>query len=161
MHDPLDRLEVAVGDLAQQTSWEQQNRLGLLWVHAFTAFWAGWQMLVWGSATNIEATVGVWSRPFMGLLGIVGGGVLAWGLTRTPRSIPFEVVGLVLIGTWDAAMTAGLLYARIDQGEFGLRHWGEPLPTGYVAAYPVTVYFGLFALICVHLWTLRRMKRGK
>ena len=157
--NPLDRLELAVGDLAIQTSWEQQNRVGLLWVHAFTAFWAGTQMIMWGSASTIETAIGVWTRPVMGGLGITGGLLLGWGLTRVPRSITFEVAGLVTVGLWDGAMTAGILYARIAQHDFRLRNLLDPLPIGYVPAYPVTVYFGLLALICVHLWTLRKMRR--
>ena len=163
--DPLDRLETAAEAVVRRaevernrTAYEQGNRLGLLWIHGLVGLFAGLQMLAWGSATTIEAVVGPWSRLLMATLGTLGGVLLLVGLTRKPRSIPLEAAGLTVVGLWDLLMTLGLMYARISQHSFALRPLTEPLPNGYVAAYPVTVYLGMLALIVVHLWTLRRLR---
>lgn len=163
--DPFDRLErVAESMVAraeqedQRTRYEQQNRRGLLWVHALMGMGAGLQMLMFGSANTIETYIGLWTRPCMAALGMLGGVLLAYGLTSRPRSIPHEALGLVLVGLWDLAMTVGLGAARWDQGGFAVVPLGRPLPAGYIVAYPVTIYAGLFALICIHIWTLRQLR---
>lgn len=158
--DPLDRLERAAENVARRAEWETANRVGLLYVHAGVGILAGTQMLAFGSAANIEDLAGVWTRAALGVLGLVGGLTLWLGMSRQPRSIPTEAVGLVLLGIWDLAMTLGLAWARISAGDFTPRGLFEPLPPPgtYALPYPVAVYGGLFALICVHLWTLRRMR---
>lgn len=156
--DPLDRLETAAERIANRAEYEQANRRGLLWVHALVGMFAGLQMALWGSASTIENTLGIWVRPCLASLGFVGGWLLAFGLSRRPRSIPLEFVGLLLVGLWDLAMTLGLMWARLQQADYSFRPLNEPLPIGYVVAYPVTVYAGLLALITIHLWTLRRIK---
>lgn len=161
MTDPLDRLETHADKLARQFTYEQQNRRGLLWVHAVIGVTAGAQMLLWGSATTIESALGIWSRALMAGLGLVGGGLLSFGLLSRPRSIPLEVAGLFLVGIWDMLMTVGLAIARIKQNDFHVIPITEPLMQGYVVAYPVTVYAGLMALISIHLWTLRKVRRER
>jgi hypothetical protein len=157
--DPLDRLEHVAERVVNRVEYEQGNRRGLLWVHACMGLLAGPQMLLWGSATTIETALGVWSRVLMASLGFFGGVLLASGLSRRPRSIPLEVAGLALVGLWDGLMALGLIYARVKQNDYHLIPLGQPLPAGYVVAYPITVYAGLLALICIHLYTLRRLKR--
>lgn len=158
--DPLDRLEHAAERIADRAEYETSNRRGLLWVHACVGMLAGTQMALWGGPGTIEAAVGEWVRLALALTGFTGGWLLAWGLSRRPRSIPFEVAGLIVMGIWDLTMTLGLMYARLKQANYDLIPLGSPLPAGYVVAYPVTIYAGLFALICIHLWTLKRMKHG-
>lgn len=155
--DPLDRLERAAERIVGRGAYEQANRRGLLWVHACMGLFAGPQMLLWGSATVIETSVGPWSRYAMGVVGLVGGVLLAVGLSRRVRVVSLEAVGLALVGVWDLAMVVGLLVARIQQNDYRLIGFLAPLHDGYVVAYPITVYAGLLALICVHLWTLRRL----
>lgn len=158
MDDPLDRLENQVVRVADRITYEQQNRWGLLWVHAIVGMTAGIQMLLWGSATTIETALGIWSRGMMAGLGFSGGAMLAYGLSRRPRSIPFEVAGLFLVGVWDFLMVAGLAIARIRQANYSLIPLDEMLPPGYVSAYPISIYLGLFALIVIHLLTLRKLR---
>lgn len=164
--DAFDRLEESALRVAQEAVWESSNRRGLLWVHAVVGLLAGAQMLAFGSASNIEALVGVWSRTALGALGIVGGLVLAIGVYRRTRHRPHwletEAVGLALLGIWDALMCAGMVASRLAFGDFSLRPLDEPLPPPgtYALPYPIAVYGGLFALIVVHLWTLRRFKKG-
>lgn len=164
--DPYDRLERAAELVAARSEWERSNRVGLLWVHAVVGCLAGAQMLLYGSASNIEALVGVWSRTALGLLGLVGGATLAAGIIRRKRHrsrwIEFEAFGLLFLGLWDLAMCAGMFVARVKAGDFTPRSVFEPLPAAgtYVLPYPIAVYGGLFALVCVHLWTLRRFKIG-
>ncbi|GHJ59122.1 hypothetical protein NOK12_16400 [Nocardioides sp. OK12] len=160
MPDAYDRLEQAAETVAQRAEWERSNRVGLLWVHAAVGMIAGAQMLLYGSAATIEEAVGVWTRLALGLLGIIGGIVLAFGILRG-RTVLLEAIGLAAIGIWDLLMAAGFAYARVGGGTFTPRALFEPIPTGYVLPYPISVYIGLAALITVHLWTLRRFKRGR
>lgn len=164
--DAYDRLEHAAERVARRaedtqnrSDYETQNRLSLLWVHAVVALLAGVQMLLYGTATQFEALFGPQSRLLMGPLALVGGVALVWGLTRKPRRIGSEALGLSLVALWDLAMTLGLAYARIHQDKWAVISPHEDLPLGYVPAYPVTVYAGMFVLLVVHLWTLRVMRR--
>jgi hypothetical protein len=162
--DPFDRLEKGVKRIApwvERSKWETGNRIGLLWVHAIVGLFSGPQMALWGSATIIESAVGIWTRPILASLAFGGGMFLALGLTHKPRSIPLEVIGLTLIGTWDLFMTAGLVFARWHQHDWSIIPLDETLPEGYASAYPQMVYAGLFALIVVHLATLRSLKKNR
>lgn len=161
--DPLDRLQDAAEVVVLRAQWEQANRVGLLWIHAILGLTAGTQMILFGSAANIEEVVGLWSRTALGFLGISGGILLALGLLRVPRSITLEAIGLALLGLWDLFMALGMTWARLAAGDFHTRALNVPLPPPgtYVLPYPISVYAGLFALIVVHLWTLRRLKRGR
>jgi hypothetical protein len=160
MADPLDRLEHQALDIANRSVYERGNRRALLWVHAFMGVAAGTQMALWGSAPTIELVVGIWSRLIMAGLGVTGGLLLGYGLASRPRKIPFEVAGLALVGLWDLLMTLGLAYARMLQHDFHPLGIHQDIPVGYVSAYPINVYGGLFALIVIHLWTLRQLTRG-
>lgn len=162
--NPLDRLESAAEVVmeraeitARRVMYERGNRLGLLWVHAVVGMLAGTQQLLWGSATQIEAITGPHMRLFMGPLAMVGGIILAAGLISKPRSIPMEAIGLGFIACWDFCMTVGLAYARWSQHDFHILPVSQPMVTGYVPAYPVAVYGGMFALLVIHLLTLRHL----
>lgn len=165
--DPYDRLESAAeavmarAELASnRILYERGNRLGLLWVHAVVGTLAGGQQLIYGSASQVEQITGPSARLALGPLAFLGGLVLALGLSRRPRrSIPLEGVGLALLASWDLAMTAGLAYARWHQHDFHLLGFHTPMPPGYVPAYPVAVYGGMFALLVIHLATLRHLRR--
>lgn len=155
----LERIQAAADALARRVLWEQGNRIGLLAVHSAAAFVAGGQQLLYGSAVAVESEVGVWIRPFFGIVAILGAVTLSSGLRAKPRSIVREFWGLLLIGSWDLAMTLGLLWARLAQENFAPIPWGTPQPDHYVSAYPVAVYGGLFALIVIHLLTLRTFRK--
>ena len=157
--DAYDRLEQAAENVATRAEWERANRVGLLWVHAVVGFVAGLQMLLYGSASTIEASVGVWSRAALGGMGVLGGVLLAGGIVRG-RSVVLEALGLAVIGLWDALMAVGFIVARVRAGQFSPRNLLEPIPDGYVLPYPISIYLGLAALIAVHLWTLRRFVRS-
>lgn len=167
--DPFEQLQSAAEAVARRAeastsrvTYERANRLGLLWVHGVVAVMAGLQMILWGTATAIEALFGPDSRFTMGPLAFIGGAVLLLGLTRHPRrSIPMEAIGLSVIALWDLMMTAGLAYARWHQHDFHVLAITERQPQGYVSAYPMAVYGGMFALLAIHLWTLRILRRDK
>lgn len=159
--DAYDRLQQAAERVANRVQYEQGNRRGLLWTHAMMGMLAGLQMIVWGGPGTVEDLLGVEIRPYLALLGIVGGLLLMIGLTSRPRSIPLELAGLFFVGAWDLAMTVGLMAARIEQHNYAPLPIDEAVPAGYVVSYPVTIYAGLFVLICIHLVTLRKIKRAR
>lgn len=171
MHDenllePFERLEVAAELVmeraeasARRVAYERGNRLSLLWIHGIVASVAGLQQILYGSATQLEVLLGPWVRLFLGPVAIIGGLILLSGLLKRPRSIPMEAVGLSFVALWDGSMTLGLGAARILQNNYHVIPFGQQLPAGYVPAYPIAVYGGMFALLVVHLWTLRLLKR--
>lgn len=161
--DPFQRIERATQALARRVLWEQGNRIGLLRVHAAVGILAGVQILAFGSAASIEALVGVGVRMLLGVLGVLGGSLLWWGLRKSPRSITLEGIGLALLGIWDLTMTLGLAWARAHSTSFGLKWPWVRLPPpedGFVVPYPIAVYGGMFALIVIHLLTLRKFKKA-
>lgn len=142
-------------DAQRHFLWSQQNRIGLLWIHVWLGVFAGAAMLVFGTAFNIEDTIGLWTRAALGITGIVGGGCLAIGLTRQPsRSIPHEVIGLVLLGLWDLAIAAGFIVIAIESPPQAAWPW-EPLPQTTTRPYPIPVYLGILGLLALHVYTLR------
>lgn len=155
--DALERLERATMQIATRAEWEQGNRRGLLWVHGIVALFVGVQILLFGGPGNIERAIGIWTRPALGAAALAGGVLLCSGLASRPRSLRRELLGLVVIAAWDLCMTAGIVAARVDGGQFAPRPLLEPQPEGYVVPYPVLVYGGLLALICIHLYTLRKL----
>lgn len=159
--DPFERIERATNRLARRVLWEQGNRIGLLRVHGVVGILAGAQMLAFGGPSQLE--VFVWARLWLGVTGVLGGSLVMYGLHCRPRSIPTEAVGLAVMGLWDLTMTVGLAWARMHTTSWGWSWpWERPpsAASGYVPAYPVTVYAGLFALICIHLFTLRRFVKA-
>ena len=159
MTNPFDRLDAAAERVEHRVTWETANRRGLLWTHACVGLTAGPFMLAFGSSTTIEAAIGVWTRTVLGLLSFVGGLLLASGLLVRPRSVKLEAAGLAVLALWDLCMVAGFILARAKQADFTLRGLDEALPAGCVVAYPVPVYAGIFALLVIHLWTLRKLRR--
>lgn len=148
--DPFSRIERALDSLSARQHWERSNRLALLWVHAFVGIGVGVNMIVNGTATVIEVLLdnthlaGV----ITGTPALAGGLVLAFGLSRNPRSIQYEAVGLVLLALWDTAMTAIFMYTLTH-------HVGGVV----VRSYPILVYGGYLALLGVHLWSLSTILR--
>lgn len=157
----LGRLERITLAIARRSEWEQNNRRGLLWVHALMGLTGGLQILLFGGPGNVERAAGVWTRPVLGIIAFIGGALLALGLARRPRHIKLEVVGLVAVGIWDLCMTIGQIGARLDGGDFGPRPLLELQPLGYVVPYDISVYGGLLALICIHLYTLRHLSERR
>lgn len=167
--DPLDRLQGAADAVDRRLRYESANRIGLLRTHAAVGLWAGPLILLFGGAGIIENSIGIWSRPVLALLALFGGGILLIGVTRRPRSIVLEAIGLAILAAWDASMTAALVFARLQQNDFSLNisfNAGypfvifDPLPIGYVVAYPIPIYVGYLTLLVIHLWTLRKLRKG-
>jgi hypothetical protein len=147
--DPLARLEAGVARLTpvvHRTVWENSNRLGLLWVHAATGVVAGTLILTTGTAMSLTLVL-PHARPLTGVPAIAGGLILAAGLLARPRRVLVEVAGLVLLGAWDLVMAVGFVLSAANPA----------IPARW---YPIAVYAGFFALISVHLWTLRSIWRG-
>lgn len=157
--DPFTRLENAAEVIVKQTSWEQQNRLGLLAIHGVIGVLAGMLMMINGTATSFEV-FGLWIRPALSGLSIFGGAVLLAGLISKPRNVRLEISGLALMGIWDLAMAVAFIVARtVNHVTYKFTFPWVALPDSS-RLYPVVIYLGMFALICVHLWTLRKLRRG-
>lgn len=153
---PLDRLEATAQRISDRATYENNNRISLLWIHGLVGFLASIQMLVYGSASTVETALGPWMRIVLATLGILGGGFLLAGVAKKPRSLGLEAVGLCLLFAFDLVILLGIAYARFKQDQWAPIGLGEPIPAGYVVAYPITIYAGLSALIVVHLVTLKR-----
>ncbi len=159
--DAYERLEAAAERITARSEYESANRRGLLWVHAIVGMVAGFQILMFGGPGNVERLIGVQVRPVLGGLAFTGGFLLGMGLAARPRNLTREMWGLLMLAAWDVCMVAGLLWARISAGRFAPLEWLEHQPaTGYVVPYPIAVYTGYLALIGLHLWTLRRLRRA-
>lgn len=170
---PIDRLVKAVDELERETRtterrlyWEKSNRLGLLWVHAFIGLGAGLLMLTAGGPLSLEVA-GVWVRVVLGALALTGSGLLAYGLRTFPwrkdRSLNHEAVGLALLALWDVLMAVGFVLALLHTP--GSPTWIFPPWSADVIGpqrpYPIIVYSGLFALISIHLSTLRQLGKDR
>lgn len=163
IEDPFDKIEHAAEALARRMTWEQGNRIGLLRTHAAIGILSGLQMLLFGGSAVIENTLGLWTRPLLGFLGIIGGLTLLTGLMKVPRSIIYEATGLSLLATWDGLMSLGFIIARWRIHNFDILplNTSEPIPpVPYVPPYAISVYSGLCVLVLVHLWTLWKFKKS-
>lgn len=156
----LSKLEVAADALVEQNVeagrhylWAQQNRIGLLWVHGVAGIGIGALMLTFGTAYNIEATVGLWTRSALAGAGMIGGALLIYGLTRVPRSIGYEAAGLIVLAIWDAAIAASFTAVVVENPPRPAWPW-EAIPLEASRPYPVAVYLALLALLALHAWTL-------
>lgn len=156
----LEDLQRATLALGIRSTWEIANRRGLLWAHALWSIFIGVNIVIYGGPGNIERTFGLWTRPALGLMGLLGAVLLAAGLYARPRNVGREIAGLVVLGLWDLAMAGGILASRVEQGDFTPRLWG-PQPLGYVTGYAVGVYGLLGTLVVIHLWTLTRLSPGR
>jgi len=154
---PLDRLERLTVDLSRQAQWDSANRLGLLRVHAAVGVLVGALMACNGTSTNFEQYLGGWMRLATGVPAFVGGALLAWGVSRKPRSIPLEAAGLTILVTWDIAMVVGFIAALVAAPDLILWFWPWQVNANAGAGgrlYPVVVYAGYAFLILEHLRTL-------
>lgn len=174
-NDKVDRLLAAIEEAERQALkvleenceaqrqfiWAQQNRLGLLWVHGLMGVLVGLLMLAFGTASNFETMIGGWMRPFLGTLGIVGGIAIIIGLTRRPRSIRWEAIGLALLGVWDLIIMASFTTLLFERPPHLSWPW-EVIGDAYSRPYPILIYGGLLMLLLLHLltlWSLMKLER--
>lgn len=153
------RLLVLDGQRQHHYVWENANRVGLLWAHGLAGLITGTLMLMFGTASTIEAEYGVAARSVMAGFGILGGVLLVGGLTRRPRrSIRLEASGLGCLMVWDLVMMAGFAALIAQRPPQILAPW-EPLPEGTALPYPIAIYGALLVLLALHLVTLRGIVR--
>lgn len=151
-----DRLVNDNRDAQQQFIWAQQNRHGLLRIHAYSGITIGLSMLFFGTAASFEESLGLWVRWALGLGGLVGGTLVAWGLSRTPRHIKVEGAGMSILAAWDLAIMASFVAIfRVAPPQF-VWPW-QHLDSDATRVYPVFVYGTLFALLALHVWTLKAL----
>lgn len=151
-----DRLVTENRDAQQQFLWAQQNRHGLLRIHAWSGITIGTSMLFFGTAASFEDTIGLWVRWALGGAGIIGGTLVAWGLSQTPRHIKVEGAGMTILALWDLAIMASFVAIfRLSPPEL-VWPW-QALDTTTSRVYPVFVYGTLFALLALHVWTLKAL----
>jgi hypothetical protein len=159
-HGPADgaRLAAPVLGVRGQQQWERANRRGLLTVHAFVGVFAGTLILLNGAAGVFEDG-GLWVRPFTGSLALTGGALLLAGLTLQ-RAVRLEVAGLVVLAVWTLVMTAGFVAAAVGSDDVSMTWpWHMVTQASGVRLYPIVLYLGLFVMMCVHLATLRQVRR--
>lgn len=143
-------------DAQRQFLWAQQNRHGLLRIHAWSGITVGASMLFFGTAASFEESLGLWVRWALGLGGILGGALVAWGVSQTPRHIKVEGAGMTILALWDLAIMASFIAIfRLNPPQL-VWPW-EPLDPGATRVYPVFVYGTLFALLALHVWTLKAL----
>ncbi|MBT56583.1 MAG: hypothetical protein CMF72_24685 [Mameliella sp.] len=143
--DALQRHVEAVEAVTAQATWENTNRIGLLWVHAGIGIVGGVLILARGGSTALNELNAAWG-PITGWVALMGGLMLADGLSHDPRSVPREATGLFAMLAWDLIMGVGFIIAAAENGT-------QP--------YPVAIYGGLALLILVHLFTLRKVRKAK
>lgn len=159
LHGPADgaRTRPLFG-LRGREQWEQANRRGLLMVHGFVGTFAGLLILFNGTAKVLDDH-GSFYRPLTGGLALAGGALLLAGLTLH-RAMRLEVAGLVLLALWDLAMTAGFVVTAFAAAEVSITWpWQAVSGVSSVRLYPIALYVGLFVMMCVHLVTLRQIRR--
>ncbi|MDO9454712.1 hypothetical protein [Nocardioides sp.] len=145
--------------LRGRQEWERANRRGLLTVHGLVGTLAGLLILVNGTARAFDDHGASW-RPVTGLLAVVGGTLLLVGLNRH-RAVRLEVAGLLVLAAWDLAMVAGFVAGAASTGVGVSRPWQTVTDVDSTPLYPVVLYVGLFVMICVHLLTLREIRRSE
>lgn len=138
----------------KQFFWVQQNRIGLLWSHGLSGLFVGSLMLVFGTPSNFEATLGIWIRTLLGLMGVLGGATIIFGLTRRPlRSIKAEGCGLAILALWDIIILASFILLLFLSPPHAAWPW-DAIGEEYSRPYPVGIYATLLLLLLVHLYTL-------
>ena len=144
----------------EQFIWAQQNRHGLLRIHGWSGITVGASMLFFGTAASFEDSLGLWVRWTLGLGGILGGALVTWGVSQTPRHIRVEGAGMSILALWDLAIMASFVAIFTKAPPQLVWPW-EPLPTTATRVYPVFVYATLFALLALHAWTLTTLLRTR
>lgn len=143
-------------DAQQQFLWAQANRHGLLRIHGWSGLTVGATMLFFGTASSFEDSIGLWVRWALGGAGIIGGTLVLWGLSQTPRHIKVEGAGMTILAIWDLAIMASFIAIFAQSPPQLVWPW-EPLPSHSSRVYPVFVYGTLFALLALHVWTLKAL----
>lgn len=158
--DEADALVGENRDAQRQFVWAQQNRHGLLRIHGWSGISIGASMLFFGTASTFEDTMGLWVRWVLAGLGILGGVLVTWGVSQTPRHIKVEGAGITILALWDLAISASFvaIFAKVPPQL--VWPW-EPLDTTTPRVYPVFVYATLFALLLLHAWTLKTLLFSK
>lgn len=140
----------------EQFIWAQQNRHGLLRIHGWSGITIGVAMLFFGTASSFEDSMGLWVRWALGAGGIVGGALVTWGVSQTPRHIRTEGAGITILALWDLAISASFVAIFAKTPPDLVWPW-EALPTTTPRVYPVFVYATLLALLALHAWTLKTL----
>lgn len=154
--DDAEALVTENRDAQRQFLWAQQNRHGLLRIHAWSGILVGATMLFFGTAASFEDSLGLWVRWALGFGGLIGGGLVAWGVSRTPRHIKVEGIGMTILALWDLAIMASFVAIFTKAPPQFVWPW-EPLDSSATRVYPVFVYGTLFALLALHVWTLKTL----
>lgn len=149
----LDRLEQIANNLLWRSQYEEENRLELLFVHAFIGIGAGVLMIIDGVPSRVVEIVGAQEAVVypLAVLPCVGGLTLLFGLLYKRRLL-VEWSGMAMIMLWDTLMGSSLF----------LVNWLAAMdssPETVSTMYPVAVYMGLAALMRVHLKTLRKFRK--
>lgn len=140
MNDDLDKVISSIENLEYKSKYNSKNRFQLLFVHSMVGIGAGGLLIVNGYPVTFQGVLSnSYMEFFIGFVPFMGGLFLLIGLLLN-RHLLLEAVGMALLLIWDLWMVYCIWWTT------------ENVPN--TVYYPLFVYGGLAAFMCVHLGTL-------
>jgi len=135
----------------RQDRRERWTRMHLLRLHGWKAIIIGWLMFWTGGPSQLEVTVGPWTRLVLGGMAFFAGVLLLSGLNREKTGYTREAVGIFAIGLWDAAMMLAVAFSMSVRGVH--LYWpGQTVPLTAPRPYGAVLYLALTMMVWgVHL----------
>lgn len=147
MNEDLDKVITSIEQLETKNSYNEKNRSQLLVIHAFIGMGVGVCILWLGGPESFSGLVTEPHTKFLlGAVPLVGGAILFLGLVLG-RKLVLESLGMTLLLIWDLWMGYGFIWALAN--------------VGGANPYPLVIYGGFAAFMCVHLGTLYKFIDGK
>lgn len=155
----LDALDDHIHVADRQVRREQRNRLSLLHLHALAGMLIGPTFAAIGTE-GMRAPIWLVVRLIPGtpysLAALMFAGALVLGASTTVRNLRWEIIGLTMLLSWYTIIAVSFAIAIVV--------WvieGRPAEAGPPSLYAPFVYAHLAAVMCVHLYTLRKMRRAR
>lgn len=140
----------------------ERNRVGLLVLHAVVALvvpplfiFSDFAGPTWSVIKTVPGFPYTWVLPLW-----IGGLILMPATFARHKN--WEMVGLILIYIWYAAMGLGFAAPAVAWGVDAWQAWrdGRPPPGGKPSLYAPAIYFHLAMIMRIHFATLWRFRRG-
>lgn len=162
------RIEMLFEQTQAQFRQERAGRLASLTVHGLRAAIIGALIIVGGAPGNIESSIGLFARPLLGYLALLAGVFMLAGprLYFSGRNQgKFEVLGLAMVGFWDALFAASLVFSWFAYPGDWVLCWPwelKAVPPLQPRIYAPFIYLALTSMVWgVHLRTTLRERRGR